>query len=120
MNTEFIPKEQASELILLGFNERVLGGYYEDNTFAYHPDSDIIIDAPLYQQAFRWFREKHNLNVCSDFGNKSYFYWIISTDENSFFEPKNENDDCIAYPSYEEVELECIKQLIQIVKNNGK
>jgi hypothetical protein len=58
MNIEFISKQQSLELKEIGFDEPCLACYYEDGTFAYHPDSDAFVDAPIYQQAFRWFRER--------------------------------------------------------------
>jgi len=70
MEKEFIPYEQALALKELGFNEPCLGYYIELR----NPQEGILtidkcennIDgvlAPLYQQAFRWFREKCNLNA---------------------------------------------------------
>ena len=77
MNKEFIPYQEAKALQKLGFNERCLGNYYKDKTFAANagcpdggPNSDTFCTytndgftgcwyaAPLWQQAFRWFREK--------------------------------------------------------------
>jgi hypothetical protein len=74
----------------------------------------------LYQQVFRWFREKYDL--CSFvYANthisielsltepKKYFYLIdINTEERS-----EESKD---FNTYEEAELECLKQLIEITK----
>ena len=73
MNKEFIPYEQALELKKLGFDEPT-SFYWEDNVIRPLPMKDEVcafhfnrhtrtenewICAPLYQQAFRWFREKH-------------------------------------------------------------
>ena len=75
---EFIPYEQALELKELGFDEECFG-YYDteglevssDWYFNPHNKNSLFpepyttnnpkISAPLYQQAFRWFREKYNL-----------------------------------------------------------
>jgi hypothetical protein len=55
--------------------------------------------APLYQQAFRWFRDKYKIKfLISD-----DYYWITG-----FGQTKTE--------SFEESELECLKKLIEIVK----
>lgn len=54
----FVPYEIALQLKEKGFNEDCFGCYYKDKTFAYHPDSDVYVDAPLYQQVIDWFREK--------------------------------------------------------------
>ena len=63
MNKEFIPYEQALELKELGFDERTLRAYYKESEQLLDIGSGNMYDtkAPLYQQAFRWFREKHGL-----------------------------------------------------------
>ena len=122
MEKEFIPYEQALALKELGFDEscfaiydkkilKSLGAMQRKNST--YPD---IITAPLYQQAFRWFREKYDLIVCNDYGNNEYFYWIISKDEKMFFNNEDEEGNVTTYKTYEEAELECLKKLIEIVK----
>ena len=62
MEKEFIPYEQALKLKELGFDKECLKRYYEKELVGnggYFPNS---IKAPLYQQAFRWFREKYRLD----------------------------------------------------------
>ena len=69
MNKYFILYEQALELKELGFNEECLGYYYTDPNAAtipflciYKPyKNEFCLHAPLYQQAFRWFRQKYGL-----------------------------------------------------------
>ena len=68
MENQFIPIELARQIKELNFNEPCFGGWDKDNIFTYHPDSDIILDAPLFQQAFDWFRINHNLHV-------SIYHW---------------------------------------------
>jgi hypothetical protein len=62
-----------------------------------------ILSAPLYQQAFRWFREKYNL------------YFPINLDDcgQYYFEVNKEYDVC--RNTYEEAELACLKKLIEII-----
>ena len=82
---EFIHYEQALELKELGFDEDVIA-YWEKNSLLkpipmsdfinsfpvnYYPKADWIA-APLYQQAFRWFREKYSINS-----------WIINAEDNN-------------------------------------
>jgi hypothetical protein len=73
------------------------------------------IIAPLYQQAFRWFREKHNLIGLVDGGydnSKNIFTYVIWNDfRDDIF------DDY--YSIYEEAELACLKKLIEIAKRNN-
>ena len=108
--TEFIPYEQALELKELGFKEECLS-YYEGESFSYHlatmtSGDDYIIPAPLYQQAFRWFREKYNLHHFIE--RDGYVYYAVC--QHSF------NEAC---KTYEEAELACLKKLIEIVKSNN-
>ena len=69
-----------------------------------------FIAAPLYQQAFRWFREKYNL-----FGQiniHTYFIYDISNDELNTIKQYYKSTK-----TYEESELECLNKLIEIVKS---
>jgi hypothetical protein len=122
MEKEFIDYEIALELKELGFDEECLGKFYHDhleiggkwdnNEFKKDKiDGSIFVAAPLYQQAFRWFREKHNLV----FNFMSYgivkpgeYHWSITW-----------NDEAKAtgiVKTHEEAELACLKKLIEIVK----
>ena len=111
MNKEFIPYEQALALKELGFNFEdydILGFYskkYGVTTHSQLTKNDEYNPAPLYQQAFRWFREKYNIFTSVDV---NYCYKVYFNDE--FFE------ESINYNSHEEAELECLKKLIEIVK----
>lgn len=96
MNNEFIPYEQALELKELGFDEECLD---------YYPI--------LWQQAFRWFREKYQLvhsvlQVGSDWHKTLEFTYSI--DGAIYIK------ECCT-KTYEEAELACLKQLIEIAKN---
>ena len=60
----FVPYEQALALKELGFDEPCLGWYSKDGTF-YEGKMTIhqgLLSAPLYQQAFSFFREKYNIH----------------------------------------------------------
>lgn len=117
MNKEFIPYKQALELKELGFDEECLAVYFNPTQELYFDkyinefNEDVRTYAPLYQQAFRWFREKHNLpsNLeLLDIG-WDYVIYLNVTEEVDFNEgPWN---------TYEEAELACLKKLIEIVKN---
>ena len=67
MNKEFVTYEQAVALKELGFDEPCLGLYHNDKTLyptqckSHEQFHGQVCSAPLYQQAFRWFREKCNL-----------------------------------------------------------
>ena len=113
MNKEFIPYELALELKQLGFDEPCNTCYdklemvasYGENVFDYknYNTSGYVVSRPLYQQAFRWFREKYQLHfpIMVQHGGTWYF----------------EKFSTKGFKKYEEAELECLKKLIEIVKN---
>ena len=123
MEKEFIEYKQALKLTKLGFNEFCFG-YCVDSVLDlittdindYPPLYVEVIKAPLYQQAFRWFREKYNLEVS--------FYRTMETIEGLKYgyqierwESETTEDLVNLYEkSYEEAELACLKKLIEIVK----
>ena len=109
MNQEFIPYEQALELKELGYDIDSVSGYS-------YPDSDkLLTQAILYQQAFRWFREKHGImyTVHNNIENWKNTFHGAYTKINSNYESDYTND----FKTYEEAELACLKKLIEIVKN---
>lgn len=109
MNKEFVKYEQALALKELGFDEPCLG-YYDEGGNLYTEMVEVL-KAPLYQQAFRFFREKHNLvfNFISyNIVKPGEYHWSITW-----------NDEAKAggiVKTYEEAELECLIKLIEIVK----
>jgi hypothetical protein len=134
MKKEFIPYKQALALKKLGFDEPCFGYYYSmDNKkvglemYIDVRNQDVYyVSAPLYQQAFRWFREKYNLYVevkvedSVRLGEQKY-YWIIFGEYKSFEGSpwirclKDSKD--VMFNTYEDAELECLKKLIEIVKS---
>ncbi len=127
MEKEFIPYEKALALKELGFDEPCLGFYKNDNLhYSSSIDdaenfrlwrvklSDISILAPLYQQAFRWFRDKYGYDISlKKFTPSEYKFEIeeLSTKKNNYHFLDG------LFLSYEEAELACLIKLIEIVKN---
>jgi len=122
MNKEYIPYEQALELKQLGFDEPCCGWYTSDSSLIKEcvTNKNDFILAPLYQQAFRFFRENYTLfsSVNVDQTMEPKFCYSISR-----YEPEQFLDgwDIVVFNSdlyltYEEAELECLKKLIQIIK----
>ena len=133
MTQEFIPYEQASELKELGFDEPCFGWFrstlipsnftefFLETEFGMNESPsdwvnsnflDEACSAPLYQQAFRWFREKYNYNhsivfTKHPFGTNEYQYMILLED-GEYVETN--------FKTYEEAELACLIKLIEIVK----
>ena len=123
MEKEFVPYVLSKQIKQLGFNEECFG-YYVDVEVA---NPFLVINrisdtqggyftlAPLWQQAFGWFREKYNVEHSNrpvkkfetDKSREISFYidgYFIS------------NLRFTTDKTYEEAELECLKKLIEIVK----
>jgi len=111
MEKEFIPYEQSLDLQELKFDEPCFGFYLNGKVRSDGKIENCLSQervyyiynanclAPTYQQVFRWFREKYKFKfLISD-----DYYWITG-----FGQTKTE--------SFEEAELECLKKLIEIVK----
>jgi hypothetical protein len=92
----------------IGFDEPCLKTMLDfDITY----ESDVKI--PLYQQAFRWFREKYNLKSwVEEYTKNKYIYEIRPHKITDYKE-----GEIYVYATYEEAELACLRKLIEIVKN---
>jgi hypothetical protein len=130
MNKEFVPYELALELRQLEFDEPCLFYYYGSNNLqsliqidmprlVNHNESILgtCYSAPTYSQAFRWFREKHNLrcqiNYIGGLINKTT-WWDISVIGHYNTNPKEWE---MKYQPYEEAEVACLKKLIEIAND---
>lgn len=147
MKNEFISYEQSLALKELGFDEPCFM-FYEQGTNSKYLQQGIdddycgdyseqrdwnsipnkpwkpfcqCISAPLYRQAFRWFRGKYNLDysIKPVYGKKHFNKYRVSVYSKTkliqvmkYYFPDNPYFD-----SREEAELECLKELIKIVKN---
>jgi hypothetical protein len=123
MEKEFVSYEIALALKELGFDEPCFGGWDKDRGWWYHPDSDIIVDAPLKQQAFDYFRNKYNLIYQINYLYNGNYQVIIHKNTHEYMEiieSKYGRNSCVyEIPdnySYEEAESACIDKLIEIVK----
>ena len=132
MEKEFIPYEETLALKELGFDESCLAFYdgKETNQVYYNSIRNGSGDyepfknnerlkwfgAPLYQQAFRWFRKNHGL-YSSIVPKKSYPDNYVSGVE--WYVTICGGDGVEIGPdgtyTYEEAELACLKKLIEIV-----
>ena len=128
MTQEFIPYQQALELKELGFNEPCFGLYAPPSKTIFLHHYGLLsakeqVLAPLYQQAFRWFREKHNLMFQIFYlrnGNHAAIIHNTTPEYMSLVDQVNPSSGCVGEVvdcySYEEAELECLIKLIEIVK----
>jgi hypothetical protein len=115
---DFVPYELALELKQLGFHEPCLASYYHAgrrlDICEYINHGEYTVLAPLFQQAFRWFREKYKLKCCiiplvCEQGYSDLYESRIHQEKHSISRIGN-------YKTYEEAELACLKKLIEIVK----
>ena len=143
MEKEFVPYEQSLGFNELGFNEPCFGWfrstlipsnfteYFLETEFGMNESPsdwvnsnclDKACSAPLYRQAFRWFREKYNLHAepyTSDMGAIEYCFQI-----RDLYSEKYIYDNFVGsgssysgtFNTPEESELECLKKLIEIAK----
>jgi hypothetical protein len=145
MEKEFVPYEQALALKQLGFDEPCFAYFYHhqeykilfDNPNQARDYNSIKIDVgsifdhdeervkkgleslgdsvsrmtsiPLYQQVFRWFREKYQIDSWI-YPNLNGLYSVSNVRRGVGLGKVSE------YQTYEEAELECLKKLIEIVK----
>ena len=122
MEKEFVPYEIALELKELGFDEECFGYYSFSEKITLKScfnRTPIILSGkkcsiPLYSQVFRWFREKHNLE---SHVKKDWIDGILQGYE-SIIECLDGYIDVGTFKTYEEAELECLKKLIEIVKED--
>ena len=138
MEAEFIPYEQALALKELGFESPYPIGGYQGGKVFYYEKGELYYDgrpmyssdahsgqilAPLYQQAFRWFRENHNLRGFIGFRpNVKQFdchIYDMSLSGKEYVKQRTteEYNKDPKVGTYEEAELECLRKLIEIVKN---
>lgn len=135
MEKEVVPYEESLALAQIGFVQSCWHAYH-DLTFPSKEDKHKLetvhnltsymesyahqyinpVLAPTFSQAFRWFRENHNLrcqiNYIGGLINETT-WWDISVIGHYNTDPKEWE---MKYQPYEEAELACLKKLIEIVK----
>ena len=127
MKNEFIPYEQALALKELGFDEPCFKKYIAGCLWSsptthetyqkIHPNSSDSL-APLYQQAFRWFREKYGLHPHFCFFTDEKLW---NVDIYAYLKEYGlKTDPCtMKFKAYEEAEYACLNKLIEIVKSKN-
>jgi len=135
MNKELVPYEQALLLKELGLEVKSAYWYNPNGVLlmkSFECDDETIsvnvkniieywdgvikdrIDVPTYSQAFRWFRKNYDLhsNVgLYNFHENTYCFNVVTKTIPHYL------DKVTHFHSHEEAELECLKILIEIVKN---
>lgn len=115
---QFLPYEESLELKNIGFDEECLGFYYGKGKFSFFTfiettqegkkqsqTNESFVTAPLYQQVFDWFLEKHKVINYPEFDFDEQ-KWFCNSDYNRI----------ILFNTKKEAELACIRGLIKIVK----
>jgi hypothetical protein len=137
MIKEIVPYEESVALSQIGFVQSCWHAYH-DLTWPSKEDEHKLetihsltsymeshahqyinpVLAPTYSQAFRWFRENHNLrcqiNYIGGLINETT-WWDISIIGHYNMDPKEWE---MKYQPYEEAELACLRKLIEIVKQH--
>ena len=139
INKDFTQYTEAFELKQLEFDEPCFKFYIETGELipasyskegtVYPSNSDLLPEwtaSPTYSQAFRWFREKYNLRGFIGFrpNVKMFDYHIydmsLSGLEYTKQRTMEEFNKDPKVGTYEEAELACLKELIEIVKEGNK
>ena len=128
MEKEFVPYELALRMKQLGFDEECfyVKPLKEKTEFFYTPSDyddfpeqkELEVGIPLYQQAFRWFRENGFIcHITNDLSNnlKDEIYVYVMTKGYGTLIDRSEE-----YFTYEEAELACLEKLIEIVEGKNK
>jgi len=131
MNKEFCTYEQALALKELGFDEPCLADFLKEefgfkniNNRTFGEKLSDIVNAPLYQQAFRWFREKYDIqgyiysstvrgNEENLFKRFTGYIWNIRSIDMPFLSTDARDE---LHDTYEEAEQACLDKLIEIVR----
>jgi hypothetical protein len=123
MKIEFVPYELALRMRNLGFNEPCFvwaDVYTKENVYMYPTNENNMnqynetVSIPLFQQAFRWFREKYNLEGIPQRAEERewYKFWVYELHEDCKVMISSE----IQFTTYAEAELACLGNLIEIVE----
>ena len=132
MEKDFIPYQLALRMKALQFDYDCFAFYQIE----YHEDTPIMVDddsqyrvsglrtcknseipehyvaSPLYQQAFRWFRDNYNLYHNID----KHGYWFFEIKKDEGFGDLTEVISVYDFDRYEEAELQCLIKLIEVVE----
>ena len=128
LNKNFVPYELALKLKELGFDEPINASWFSNKIYTEHTlgfsDKWInhnayegYLSAPLWQQAFEWFREKHDLGhyIKKNYDFKKYFFTI--TRDGIII---GGTDVYNIGDTYEEAQEACLTKLIEIVQDENK
>ena len=118
VDKEFVPYEEALALKELGFDEPCFAVYFNTTQQLYFDKyineftKDVRTLAPTFSQAFRWFREKYDIQYWLNDGGclGKAFIKITGFKHDKFYFSSSEPME------YEEAELACLIKLIEILQ----
>ena len=121
IESNFVPYQIAVDMKSIGFNKPCFGFYNRKEKLYLcdyknaNEEKISIISAPLYQQAFRFFREKYGLHyiICKNIQMDGYGYREV------ILIPYMEENENTIFKTYEEAEVECLVKLIEIAKEQN-
>ena len=114
MIKEFVPYELAVKLKAIGFNEECFGAYHNENYLDLESeeyDYSYAVKAPIFSQAFRWFREKYLYHPHFFSKEDGTFVWCIRW----YIDGIQKDTPYFSSNTYEEAELACLDKLIDII-----
>ncbi len=130
INKEFVTYELSLKLKELGFDTSCIA-YYDENGVLYpmacvygpdtmhfgsfipkyqYPANDKLIAAPLWQQAFDFFREKYDLDCIISYGGRPKEYSVFTK---SYLYGNNRNNPNLYF--YEDAKIAGLEDLIKKV-----
>jgi len=126
MEKEFVPLKQTLKLNQLGFNEECLAWYPDnaaalalDGVYVSKPSSGsykLLAYAPLYQQVFKWLRNKYGIDFSI---NTIYSRYNENTIKqySGVIDNKTMYTNVGFYDNYEEAQLAGLQKMIEIIEN---
>jgi hypothetical protein len=126
LDKDFISRDLALELREISFEEECMAFYNVDLEIIpliNKPYLTSSVDgAPTFSQVFRWFRDNHGLDseiyMNHEFGQKIYTYLVLKLDGSVVTWLSKGNPE--KFRSYEEAQVGCIKETIQIIKGENE
>jgi len=113
IESNFVPYQIALDMKSIGFDEPCFGYFDKEDENSLKCDvsyDNKNLSAPIYRQAFKFFRDKYKLSS-----------WIYNSDLDKYFFTILQNGRIIkanqSTSSYELAESECLNKLIEICKN---
>jgi hypothetical protein len=137
MKREFVPFELAVKLKELGFDEPCFGCYTKEGQLSYDFSDNRGIGhyfqscvAPTFSQCFKWFREKYQIfpEVLTDCTTEPKFVYTYNTfygnpkdlTEQEWGWENNIGQYSDIYRTYEDAEIACLENLIELVESKTK